>query len=306
MICKFCGSELMPESVFCRKCGKKLDEQETQRQRKVILKYLNNKKEETDLVGQKDYYEKLIHRWNNQEFKKVEIHSCPLEEILHLEDVIYEDEDTFHINCTDANDLVKLGFALVINEFDSLNEMIGSIEKEFHNDRIAHLKSAYQLYRRAILSEETNEKNQQLANATDNCIRALAELEEELVNHLQFWEQFPKNKVKKLKYIFQIKHLETRLDETQKAFIWYYNGVQLLLNIDFCNSDYKKLYDTIYTKRDFLDKINKLKGLERLLEVDDENRERWIEQINDMYNTMNYLETVIDENRRNENEQRIE
>lgn len=291
MVCKICGAPIDAESVYCQKCGQKLDEISISP--KVLSDFLKEKMESSDAAEIQSHCQHLIDKVNGSKFKKVELHKSSLSGI-DLSDIISEKGDTLRVECKEPEEFLKLAAALFINEADTRhNEMVDIIET-IHNDRKADLLTANMLYVRAGLTKDVSRREKKLDNASDSCIAGINKLRLEINNHLDFFERLPKSTLKKLFCGISIQSAEANLVQMQEAFRWYCEGVRLLIKIDIQNKEQEKIRETIETESTFIKTMIGSRGYKRLLEVDDENVEKWDEYVNglevSMYCVANYID----------------
>lgn len=293
MICYKCKNELIENTMFCSKCGTKISSVGIERT--ILKKYMEQEYEKANMKEKKLYYQTIIDKITDSKYKKVELEKRTID-LFDLEKLVYEDDEKIHINM-EISDFAKLSLALVINEYETIGDEISAIKGEFHNDRIARFQTALIHYERAMVSKNSNVRKDELQTACKECISSINELKKEMQNKLSFFENFPKNKVKKLGYIFRINTVISNLHHMREAFHMYCYGIKLLLEIDIQNEEYEKILLTINREMKDIQKMLSSKGYQRLLEIDDENVDCWNEGVRDLLVVMDGVnEGIVSEN----------
>ena len=289
--CKVCGAIVSEGSVYCQKCGKKLDEAGISAGK--ISAFLQEQMESSGTVETRQYCRELMEKIEELKFQEVEIHRSSLEG-LDLTDLVYEKDDKLHINCRNSEDFLKLSGALLINEIDCLQTEVNGISQELHNDRTSKLDTAYDLFRRAMLTTgDAGRKRKSLDVAAEACIDGINQLKKEMNNHLELFQSYPKSPLKKLFCGISLQRAEGAYKQMQEALPWYCDAVRMLMCIDMQNKEPEKLNMLVVDEQKFLKQIRSRVGYKRLQEVVEANAKIWDEWINRLKVNMYCAEKLV-------------
>lgn len=276
MECKVCGAIVRDGSIYCQKCGKKINEIGITL--KNISSFLSEKVETFGTAEMQQYWKTFIEGDRNK-FKSLEIHKNSLEGI-NLSKLFYEEGDRLHINCQNPEDFLELAAVFFINEMASTQTALNNLKKDLHGSKIAKMKAAYDMYEMAILTKSNVSRKKQLDDALSTCILGIRELKEEMENHLELFAKLPRSTIGKLFCGIKLQEAETALVQMQEAFSWYCNAVRLWMCIEIQNEELDKLEVVFENERDFLKEMINSKGYQRLLEVDEDNAGVWEQYVN--------------------------
>lgn len=291
--CKVCGAITSDGSVYCQKCGKKLDEEGILA--RELSAFLQEKMEMSDTMETQQYCRALMDKVGNLKFQEVEIHRSSLEG-LDFTDLIYEEDNRLHINCRKPEDFLKLASALLINEIDSLRTELSEISQGLHNDRMAEVEAAYEMYKRAMLTTgDVARKTAQLDNASNSCINGREKIKKEMVDNLNLLQRYPKNTAKKFFCGVKPDDAEKAYNQMLEAFPWYCDAVRMQMCIDMQNKEMDKLNMTVAKEREFLKQIRSCKGYQRLQEVVEANAKLWDKCVDSLKVDMHFTEKLISE-----------
>lgn len=284
MECAVCGAKINTNSKYCKQCENEISE------------FGISKKELSLLLEEKGIgkiYQNLISKLNQDCFHEIEIHQSSLDEI-DFSEILEEKDGILTVDNLDAVGTVQLVMSCLINEFDAMHNEIGDIMNSMHGDRVAYLNTAYQQYERALQGKNAVNQSVELTKASDNCLKGINMLREEIKGYLNFFETLPKSTIEKLFCGKKLRHAEKNLNLIHDAFRLYCSGCFLALEIDLKNKETEKLIQTARVERDFLNQLQKSRGYCRLLEVDDENEAEWKNKIREMTVNMFFIEKNID------------
>lgn len=290
--CKVCGAIASEGSVYCQKCGKKLDEKGISA--RELSAFLQEKMEMSGTMETQQYCRALMDKVGNLKFQEVEIHRSSLEG-LDFTDLIYEEDNRLHINCREPEDFLKLTAALLINKIDCLETDLDEILKALHNDRMAKLDAAYTQYKRGVLTKDDAARKKNLDDAFNICIEGISATKREMIQNLEILQDYPKNTVAKLFCGISRKKAVTAYQQMQEALPWYCDAVRLLMSIDMQNKETEKLNMTVAEEREFLRQMRSRKGYQRLQEVVEADAKVWEECVNSLKVDMCCAENLISE-----------
>lgn len=292
--CKVCGAIASEGSVYCQKCGKTFDEVGISAGK--LSAFLQEQMEISGTVETEQYCRTLMEKIGDQRFQEVEIHRSSLEG-LDLTDLIYEEDGRLHIDCRKPDDFLRLAGALLINEMDCMRTELNEISQGLHNDRMAELLAAYEMYKRAMLTTgDAARKTAQLDNASNSCINGREKIKEEMIRNLELFQRYPKNPVAKIFCGIKLQTAEQAYNQMLEAFPWYCDAVKMQMCIDLQNKEVEKLNMTVAKEREFLKQIRSHKGYQRLQEVVETNAKRWDEYIDSLKADMDLSEKLISKN----------
>lgn len=291
--CKVCGAIALEGSVYCQKCGKKLDEAGISTGK--LSAFLQEQMEMSGTVETQQYYRTLMEEIGNLKFQEVEIHRSSLEGS-DFTDLIYEEDNRLHINCQKPEDFLKLAGALLINELDCMRTELNQLSQGLHNDRMADLYAAYEMYKRAMLTTgDAARKTAQLDSASNSCINGREKIKKEMVENLKLLQNYPKNTVAKIFCGIGLQKAEQTYNQMLEAFPWYCDAVKMQMCIDMQNKEMKKLNMTVAEEQGFLKQIRNCKGYKRLQEVVEINAKKWDGYIDSLKADMYLAEKLISE-----------
>lgn len=291
--CKVCGAIVSEGSIYCQKCGKKLDEVGISVGE--ISAFLQEQMEISGTVETQQYCRVLMEKIGDLKFQEVEIHESSLEG-LDLTELIYEKDNRLHINCQKPEDFLKLAGALLINEFDCMRTELNGLSQGLHNDRMAELEAAYKMYKRAMLTtKDKARKTAQLDEASHSCINGREKIKKEMVENLTLLQKYPKNPVAKIFCGIKPKTAEQAYNQMEGDFHWYCDAVRMQMCIDLQNKEMEKLYMTVAEEREFLKQIKSCEGYRRLQEVVEANAKIWDGYIDSLQADMYLSEKLISE-----------
>lgn len=302
MECKACGAVIETGDSYCEYCSSRL------KRAGVISKneLFDLLKKEVKFSGETDKFQEfqqLICKLSRNEFKRVEIQKSSAEELAsscldetNILDVVKELKNGgLKITCQNYDFFVKLTLAALINEFDAIQNEIGDIKASLHDDRKAKIYTAFQQYQRAVQSEDAADQTDGFRSAANSCLEGINELRMEMDRLLDFFSKLPKSTFKKLFCGVKLRDAQANLNQVQEAFHFYCNAVRLMIQVDLGKNEIKRLLSTLKDERSFLKEIQRSDGYRRLLEVDDDNAEKWRitlrELAADMYCIENYIGT---------------
>lgn len=292
--CKVCGGVASEGSLYCQKCGNKLDKVGIPAGK--LSTFLQEQMQMSGTVESQRYCREVMEKIGDLKFQEVEIHRSSLEG-LNLTDLIYEKKGRLHINCQKPEDFLKLAGALLINELDCIQTELNEISQGLHNDRMAEVFAAYKMYKRAMLTtDDAARKTTQLDNASDSCIKGLEKIKEEMMQNLKLLQKYPKNPVAKIFCGINVQKAEQAYNQMNAAFPWYCDAVRMQMCIDLQNKEMEKLNMTVAEEREFLEEIRSHKGYRRLQEVVEANAKVWDECIGSLKADMYLSEKLISEN----------
>lgn len=292
--CKVCGAAVSEGSVYCQKCGKKLDGAGISAGK--LSAFLQEQMEISDTVETQQYCRELMEKIGELKFQEVEIHRSSLEG-LNLTDLICGEDGRLHINCKKPEDFLKLAGALLINEMDCMRTELNELSQGLHNDRMAELFTAYDMYKRAMLTTgDAARKTAQLDNASNFCIHGREGIRKEMIQHLNLLQGYPKNPVAKIFCGIKPQKAEQAYKQMQEMFPWYCDAVKMQMCIDLQNKEMEKLNMTVAEEREFLESMRSHKGYQRLQEVVEANAKIWDEYIDSLKADMYLAEKLISEN----------
>lgn len=284
MVCQICGKEAAEGSKYCQRCGSKLSNVGIDKNL-LIKKILEGK-----MAGSKSC-ETYIDRIRYMRYRNVRIIKSTFDG-MNLSNYIMEKNGDLCIICPEE-EMVSLISGFIINEIDSLNNSITEISTKIHDDRVAHIEAAVFQFKRAKLTVNEVSRRYAMEFAAQECITGLTMIKKELVRHLDFFEQLPKSTIKKMFCGASVNQAEEMLAQFQEAFPIYATGVNLLLEIDSFVGENQRIRMTFHDATDFLKGILASKGYDRLMEIDDENTDKWKDGIEsfliDMYYVSGYL-----------------
>lgn len=292
MNCKICGNIIDSESIFCQKCGKRIENDKLPLE--VLEEYLSERLRNGICVSRTTDNTMLLDMHDSR-FKKIEEKHQSAIELLGIEDILGLENGISQITNISDEDFIKLCVAVGIDEFEAFGDRIDSLGKEFHNDRIAHLHTAMELYNRAVRTCDDMDKRDGLSKAAEECILALNMLKEEIGEKIVYFENFPKSNIKKMSYLFKINEVKLSLKQVQDAFHAYCYGVNLLLVIDAGAGEKERVLYTIDREVKFLGTMVNSRGYKRLLEIDDENVDAWDEYVGKLSKTMYFISNKMEE-----------
>lgn len=291
MECQVCGAQIDIDSRYCQKCGNEIAEFGISKRQ--LSRLLEEKIAIAKKSGIKQIYQDLINKLNQDGFEEIEIHKSSLEGV-EFSGILETKGDKISIKNLDLVAATTLIMSYFINEFDAMHNEIGDIANSIHGDRVAYLCTAYQQYGRAIQSKNAESQRAELTYASNNCLKGINMLREEITGNLDFFEKLPKSTIKKLFCGIKLQDAERRLKLLQETFRLYCLGCILSLEIDLKNEETKKLVRTAHVERAFLNEMQKSKGYCRLLEVDDENKTKWDNKLKEMAVNMFFIEKYIE------------
>lgn len=291
MECNVCGAATDSDSVYCQKCGKRIGEMGISQ--KEILGFLNEKKQSLDMPEMEQNVLMLINKVREHKFTKVEIHRSSLEG-MDFTDFFGEIGGCLYVKCSKPKEYFQLAAALFINEIDSLHNELLMIDDNFHNDRMAKISAAERHYERAMQTKDGSQRVQELAQASEKCVLGLEELKNEMRSNLDLFANLPKSALKKLFCGISIGAAEQALKEMQEAFLGYCKGVAYLIGVDIQREEQERAYGNIEKEWEFLKEIKNSAGYRSLLEVDEENANKWEENVNCLEVGMYYIKKNID------------
>ena len=291
--CKVCGAIASEGSVYCQKCGKKLDEAGISAGK--LSAFLQEQMEMSGTVETQQYCRALMEKVGELKFQEVEIHRSSLEG-LNLTNLIYEEDGRLHIICQEPEDFLKLAGALLINELDCMRTELNEISQGLHNDRMAEVLAAYEMYKRAMLTTgDAARKTVQLDNASNSCIKGREKIKKEMRQNLDLFQCYPKNPVAKIFCGIKPQTAEQAYNQMKEAFPFYCDAVRTQMCIDLQNKEMEKLNMTVAEERDFLRQIRDCKGYQRLQEVVEVDAEKWDGYIDSLKADMYLAEKLISE-----------
>lgn len=289
--CKVCGAIASEGSIYCQKCGKKLDEEGISA--RELSAFLQEKMEMSGTMEAQQYCRALMDKVRNLMFQEVEIHRSSLEG-LDFTDLIYEEDNRLHINCREPEDFLKLASALLINEIDSLRAELSEISQGLHNDRMAEVEAAYEMYKRAMLTtSDVARKTVLLDNASNSCIIGREKIKKEMLENLNLLQRYPKNTAKKFFCGVKPDDAEKAYNQMLEAFPWYCDAVRMQMCIDMQYKEMDKLNMTVVEEREFLEQMRSCKGYQRLQEVVEANAKVWDEYVDSLKVDMYCAENLI-------------
>ena len=295
MNCTICGNIIDSESIFCQKCGQRIENDKLPL--KVLEEYLSERLKNGICVNQ-EIDNTILLNMDVSRFKKIEKHQSAIE-LLGIENIFSLENGILQLDNISDEDFIKLCVAVGIDEFESFGDRIDLLGQEFHNNRIARIHTAMELYNRAMRTRDDMDKRKELSKAAEECILSLNMLKEEIGEKIVYFEDFPKSNIKKLSYIHRIKQVKSSLKQMQDAFRAYCYGVNLLLVIDAGAGETERVLYTIDREVKFLDTIVSSRGYKRLLEVDDENVDVWDEYVGKLSKTMYFISNKMEEKKAN-------
>lgn len=291
--CKVCGTIASEGSVYCQKCGKKLDEVGISAG--MVSAFLQEQMEMSDTAETQQYCRVLMEKVGDLKLQEVEIHRSSLEG-LNFTKLIYEEENRLHINCQKPEDFLKLAGALLINELDCMRTELNELSQGLHNDRMAELDAAYKMYKRAMLTtEDADRKTMLLDNASNSCITGREKIKKEMVENLNLLKGYPRNTVAKIFCGIKPQKAEQAYNQMVEAFPWYCDAVRMQMCIDLQNKEMEKLNLTVTEEREFLKQMRSCKGYQRLQEVVEANSKIWDGYIDNLKVDMHLSEKLISE-----------
>lgn len=291
--CKVCGAIVSEGSVYCQKCGKKLDEVGISAEK--LSTFLQEQMERYDTVETQQYCRALMEKVGDLKLQEVEIHRSSLEGS-NLTDLIYEEDGRLHINCQKPEDFLKLAGTLLINELDCMRTELNELSQGLHNDRMAELDAAYKMYKRAMLTTgDAARKTAQLDDASNSCIKGREKIKEEMLKNLNLLQRYPQNIVAKIFCGIKLQTAEQAYNQMVQAFPWYCDAVRMQMCIDLQNKEMEKLNMTVAEEREFLEQMRSCKGYRRLQEVVEANAKIWDGYIDNLQVDMYLSEKLISE-----------
>lgn len=274
--CRACGAAASDGSIYCQKCGKKLEETRTSTE--TLFDFL--KTQMTDVVE---------YQWDPK-FEEVEIYKRFCEKV-DITDLIYKEDGKLNINSEEA---AVLAIRLLINEFNCIQTALNGLSQEFHNDRLAELNGAYEFYRRALLiGGDINSQKSELEKALDHCLIGKDKLKKEMQENLKMLEKYPKNVTRKIFCGMSPWKAENIYNQMREAFPYYCAAVVLQMCIDMQNKEIEKVNMTIADEQDFLQQIRNCDGYKRLQEVVVANEKKWDTYIDGLKAYMDFAPKCI-------------
>lgn len=292
MQCPICGSDTAWGSKFCQKCGKRISDIAIKKE--DVLDILAEKNKKIKSTEGKMKYDKLIKRIKGDEIKSIRLRYASVDNEQLLDEVDYSE---FLGNLSiEANPelFVGIGAIFIANEIDSIHNEIAQISMKIHDDRIAHIEAAFRQYKRALKTVNIDNKERTLDFTANECILGLSMLRKELERHLEYFEKLPRNVLKKLISGTSVGEAIEELAQCQEAFYSYCAGVRLLIETDSLAGEIDRVEDTIEEETEYLITLKKHNGYERLLEIDDENAEKWKDMVANLGIDMYYIQNCIE------------
>lgn len=281
MRCAICGAEIAENSIYCKKCGNKIQNQS------ITLENLREEISELKETGRNQevtkYYDTLLKTLSLREFGKVTYIYEPLFPSVEktIENMI-DEEGNLRIYKIGDEELLKLIGALIQNEVEGIHETLASISKGQHNDRIAQVEAAKKIYTQALLTENREIQIQLLSQSMSSLQEGVSKLKSEMKENLELFQRLPKSAIKKLFCGISPRRAYAALDDIREGFDCYVNSVGLLIGINagFGDRDAKKRVKcSISEENEFLSEVKISNGYKRLLEIDDENTHLWEKKI---------------------------
>lgn len=261
MECKICGKTIPENSKYCQRCGSKIEQKPiTVRELKEELLELKESSDNEELA---QYYNTVLETVGIRPFQKVKYTYVSALDEKMMKNLVDEDGN-LHIPIENMNMMIQLTAAYLINERDSLYGELSDEKTGRHDDRLACIEAAYDLYER---------------NETDNAIQTLslgsAQIKKEINRGIEYFSELPRSTIKKLFCGKSIKTTNTTLNLLHEAFDMYLAAVRLSIVIDAERENTEGVLKTIEKETAFLKQCQNHYGFQRVLEYDDENSEDW-------------------------------
>lgn len=290
MDCPICGKETVWGSKYCQKCGGRIDSIGIKRSEIIKVLLENTEKSEMVQRGYNDGIEKI----RKYQVRKVRLIHSSFEGI-DFSDLITEDRDgVVNIKC-ESELFLRLGVVFIVNEMDSMHNEILELSTKIHDDRIAHIETAFRQYKRALNTSDSGRKERILDFATNECLLGLSMVKRELQRHIDYFAQLPRSTWAKMIGGTNPAQLLEILSQCQEAFNSYCSGVRLLIETDSICGELERVQETIREETEFLDSLLQHDGYKRLLEVDDTNVDSWRDLVDNLAIDMYYVNNCIEE-----------
>lgn len=274
MKCIVCGQETYDSSNYCQLCSQIMDSLG------VLPK---NVSELIPQIRGKQHAE-LFGKIQRHEFKEVEIQPTFAQSKAKkwIQDGDLEEVNgklRINIAVNDLDECLPLIVALASNELDSIHGEIVSISRGQHNDRTAAIESAFEFYQNAKLTSEPSESKKYLDMAEEQATIGRNKLKQEIKDNLKVLEGIPRNLVLKLFCGISRKKATESLMQIQDAYSYYFKSIKLSIKIGSDSGNKKKVRELVKQESQFWKELIGSKGYVRLVQIDDDNEDKWKENV---------------------------
>ena len=221
--------------------------------------------------------------------------------ILGIKDVIIEKDGQISVDIESKEAMIKLMVYAIMGAMELTFQEISLISREFHNDRKSKLYTAENACKRAQLDQKSGQHYAyELINAYNLCFEAMEAIKHEIILKLNYFSKYPKKLILKVPYALKYKEFAENAELVLEDFLLYYKGLMLKLKIDLYTGRMNSLICQVSEEMEFLKKITKSEGYERIVELDEDNKAIWVEYKDEVLlalNSVNLCEEYIKQER---------
>lgn len=194
----------------------------------------------------------MIDMIKNKKRVKVEVRES--EEDDYNGDSIEFCEDTIII-LKKPSEYAKFIVDYMLNEFDTITNVISQVYKGQHNDRIALVNSAIESYNKALYTRDANLRKNTFMTAESILTEGMNKLILEMPSDVKLILEIPQGVIKKMFCKIKPEQVMECTDILRESLIIYEKGIHLMLRLSIELNEPDRIIPTLNSAREFLNNV---------------------------------------------------